>query len=792
MNLYYDSEFTGLHQTTTLISLAFVADDGREFYAEFSDYNHEQCDEWIKQNVLSHTRWLQKADAKAGCWEEGALTCSYGDREQNRQALTTWLAHYEQIEIWADCLAWDWVLFCQLFGGAFGTPQQIHYMPLDLVTLFNAKGLDPDTDRIKFAALPPKQNLQRHNALYDAHVIRTCYHKLMGATRPDHYTSTKTENLLLDYYHCTFFLPLIGLPDDLKPKGKPYLYPPGDTREGDAQAYHYFTPALRDILFARNVVNDTSPHPRPLQEWRLEEPEVHKLKLHLGNDANKDNPLLYQKGLFQSVTLYRYFNGIYLLAFQVTPEALPPLQKEQEKLKRNRVAELTANEELSAIKKEKIAKKAEDWLVKENNGVPLFRANAPATLDQAISQHPAEADIYKQLQLEAWLRFTRLARLLYPSFAEQSEESKISPLRLYQDNKEIATAFDKTAKMCIPAQSGENLSSVVRRLLELFFSQSDSERLKSELNTNKHIYDDRLYVSVAYGLTEKKLPQKQLERLFSLALYVDRHNDTWNELDAHVYTPKTIKPRIKERSMRLWEGKGGYFGYTDYSNAVLYSDSFFRDILAPTHIPRIYDRMLIQALFYQASLRLYDDDICKETDKILEEKKPNRIRQQRKAFIRFTNQYWFHNLTEQMQGKEIFKLQQDGLGLEKHYNIIKDELERTDEYLQMEHEIRISRFSNTFAIYGLVIAFLALYYAVLQLIPTYITKDIWQWMHATMSYIVVPFNMPEEVLRPIWKLFFIPGIAVVAIVVAKRTWHKWKLFLIPGRAVAAIVAAKRR
>lgn len=185
MNLYYDSEFTGLQQAATLISMAFVADDGRAFYAEFSDYDREQCDDWIQQNVLGHTRWIQDPKAGSGRWEEGRLTLSYGDSWHNRQALTTWLAHYGQIEIWADCLAWDWVLFCQLFGGAFQIPKQIFYMPFDLVTLFTAKGLDPDLDRVAFAGLPVGDSPQdqRHNALHDARLLQACYHKLMQGTK---------------------------------------------------------------------------------------------------------------------------------------------------------------------------------------------------------------------------------------------------------------------------------------------------------------------------------------------------------------------------------------------------------------------------------------------------------------------------------------------------------------------------------------------------------------------------------------------------------------------------------
>ena len=52
--LFFDAEFTGLRKNTTLISLGIVADNEKKFYAEFTDYDESQCDEWIKENVIKH------------------------------------------------------------------------------------------------------------------------------------------------------------------------------------------------------------------------------------------------------------------------------------------------------------------------------------------------------------------------------------------------------------------------------------------------------------------------------------------------------------------------------------------------------------------------------------------------------------------------------------------------------------------------------------------------------------------------------------------------------------------
>lgn len=54
MNIYFDTEFTGLHKDTTLISLGCVADDGRRFYTEFTDFDKSQCNDWINENVINN------------------------------------------------------------------------------------------------------------------------------------------------------------------------------------------------------------------------------------------------------------------------------------------------------------------------------------------------------------------------------------------------------------------------------------------------------------------------------------------------------------------------------------------------------------------------------------------------------------------------------------------------------------------------------------------------------------------------------------------------------------------
>ena len=54
MKVFFDTEFTGLRKDTTIISIGLVSDNYKKFYAEFTDYDKDQVDDWIKDNVINN------------------------------------------------------------------------------------------------------------------------------------------------------------------------------------------------------------------------------------------------------------------------------------------------------------------------------------------------------------------------------------------------------------------------------------------------------------------------------------------------------------------------------------------------------------------------------------------------------------------------------------------------------------------------------------------------------------------------------------------------------------------
>lgn len=173
--IFFDCEFTGLHQKTTLISIGLVSECGKTFYAEFNDYDREQIDDWLEKNVISKLSLNPEGKEKYVWGLSGELDKRevFGHANFIRKGIETWLDQFGEVEIWSDCLSYDWVLFCQIWGHAFNIPKNIYYIPFDICTLFKAKGIDPDISREEFAGM--SGNSQKHNALWDAEVIKKCY-----------------------------------------------------------------------------------------------------------------------------------------------------------------------------------------------------------------------------------------------------------------------------------------------------------------------------------------------------------------------------------------------------------------------------------------------------------------------------------------------------------------------------------------------------------------------------------------------------------------------------------------
>ena len=121
MRLFLDSEFTQLSAAAKLISLAMVAENGREFYVELLDsWQEEDCSDFVKEIVLPQL-W-------GGSYALPIV--------EARMSLLRFLTSFKkEVEIVTDAPQYDWELFCDLVYDGGRWPRNVRNFPTDATTL---------------------------------------------------------------------------------------------------------------------------------------------------------------------------------------------------------------------------------------------------------------------------------------------------------------------------------------------------------------------------------------------------------------------------------------------------------------------------------------------------------------------------------------------------------------------------------------------------------------------------------------------------------------------------------
>lgn len=177
MKIFFDTEFTGLHKDTTLISIGLISEDNRTFYAELTDYDESQCDDWIKENVLKHLYMTKIKDC------EYVPDYHIGDNNAIGISLRNWLKQFDTVELVSDVCHYDMVLLINLFGTAFDLPSNVcptcYDINQDIARYYKcslAEAFNKSREEILYNKYADNNiSGDKHNALYDAKVIREAY-----------------------------------------------------------------------------------------------------------------------------------------------------------------------------------------------------------------------------------------------------------------------------------------------------------------------------------------------------------------------------------------------------------------------------------------------------------------------------------------------------------------------------------------------------------------------------------------------------------------------------------------
>ena len=180
MNIYFDTEFTGLHNGTTLISIGLVDENGRSFYAELTDYDKNQVTDWINDNVIKNLT-NPILELTGDHWK---IT---GIKAMVKTALNKWLEEYgnEQITLVSDVCHYDMVMFISLYGDAFHIPDMItpacYDINQDIANHYNIslkKAFDINREELSENLGFSVDENNKHNSLFDALIIKNIYEGL--------------------------------------------------------------------------------------------------------------------------------------------------------------------------------------------------------------------------------------------------------------------------------------------------------------------------------------------------------------------------------------------------------------------------------------------------------------------------------------------------------------------------------------------------------------------------------------------------------------------------------------
>ena len=118
MLIFTGTEFTGLHMGTTLISIGMVDEQGHSFYAEFSDYDLEQVEPWMQENIIDKLEF-NKEDKHI----ETKISKDFysirikGTKDEIKKELIQWLDQYDDVIFVMDIGHYDFILLIDLITG---------------------------------------------------------------------------------------------------------------------------------------------------------------------------------------------------------------------------------------------------------------------------------------------------------------------------------------------------------------------------------------------------------------------------------------------------------------------------------------------------------------------------------------------------------------------------------------------------------------------------------------------------------------------------------------------------
>ncbi|TNE65429.1 MAG: hypothetical protein EP335_05795 [Alphaproteobacteria bacterium] len=310
--------------------------------------------------------------------------------------------------------------------------------------------------------------------------------------------------------------------------------------------------------------------------------------------------------------------------------------------------------------------------------------------------------------LASMIDYNAKARYLYSEFEYSEDEVQDKGhyrLELHQGDKELAGFLFG----CESATSDERPRHVLRKLVELALGSIVGEaEAGGYANRVQYLGDARARVATSVVLEGERptLPgaTARLDAVLDRLREVDGFGGGFN------YDEDFARALLEQNRYRRHEQFGSYFVASDHAFAYLgfaggrRTKSYAYDVIHLRQMNGVYLRMALLAQLYTAVLQVYSckiSDILKPWQPDKGEPLPQRYHALLPELLKFVNMLWFNQVSSQVQGIELFDLIRKPTQARNEYEMIRDEIERTQEYWDRESERRAENRIRALAFVGI-------------------------------------------------------------------------------------------
>jgi len=250
----------------------------------------------------------------------------------------------------------------------------------------------------------------------------------------------------------------------------------------------------------------------------------------------------------------------------------------------------------------------------------------------------------------------------------------------------------------------------IKALFRNNFTFSEITNPNKDKITITHLTDDRMFTLCWYANTDLSKDLKADNNYLK--------SKKWYELifcdksgNLTCQSEHMLEEHIKRYTYDRWINYGTLYGITrDCLFCLTAEDDFTRDAILP-HMRSIYYQMAILCLTQRASVLKFSNDLSDIDFLKLNSESKTKALELQKQYLKFNNKLYFKEVTDQIQGLEMYQMMQKAMNIENVTNQLDREIEELHNLLQSKEAHDLTKIATYAVPASLALALFSLFSA---------------------------------------------------------------------------------